>query len=235
MSPSTFLAAAFATALAGLLLLYLCSPELPPAHKATLLRWPDSPGQLSATLQVLLVYHSTNQLYILGCFVYLYLFLQSFAIPGSAFLSILAGPLFGGIKGFFLAQACATVGSVCCYLLSLGLGSALVNRCFSTQLASLRLRISKHRTNLFWYMLFLRMTPLVPNWFVNLAAGHVGIPLSYFALATAIGLTPNNVILIRTGLSLSEITHFGFKPENFLLLLFLGCLSLIPTLFKGKL
>ena len=55
------------------------------------------------------------------------------------------------------------------------------------------------------------MTPLVPNWFVNLSSGHVGIPLSYFFLATAIGLTPNNVILVRTGLALSEFTHFGFR------------------------
>jgi uncharacterized membrane protein YdjX (TVP38/TMEM64 family) len=84
-------------------------------------------------------------------------------------------------------------------------------------------------------MLFLRMTPLVPNWFVNLATGHVGIPLSYFALASLVGLVPNNVILVRTGLALSEISSFGFRWENFLLLLGLAFLSLLPTLFKGRL
>ena len=60
-------------------------------------------------------------------------------------------------------------------------------------------------------MLFLRLTPLVPNWFVNLSAGHVGIPISFFFGATAIGLAPNNIILVRTGLALSEFTHFGFR------------------------
>ena len=36
-------------------------------------------------------------------------------------------------------------------------------------------------------MLFLRLTPLVPNWFVNVSSPIVGIPIKYFALGTLFG------------------------------------------------
>ena len=64
----------------------------------------------------------------------MYLFLQSFAIPGAVFLSMISGALFGGIPGFLISQTCATIGSCICFLLSLGLGRGLINRIFSKPL-----------------------------------------------------------------------------------------------------
>ena len=54
-------------------------------------------------------------------------------------------------------------------------------------------------------MLFLRLTPLVPNWFVNLGSPLVGIPYKYFLGASIIGLMPMNFILMKTGQTLKEI------------------------------
>lgn len=36
-------------------------------------------------------------------------------------------------------------------------------------------------------MLFLRLTPLIPNWFVNIASPIVGMPVKYFSLGTLFG------------------------------------------------
>jgi len=36
-------------------------------------------------------------------------------------------------------------------------------------------------------MLFLRLTPLVPNWFVNIASPIVGMPIKIFATGTLFG------------------------------------------------
>jgi uncharacterized membrane protein YdjX (TVP38/TMEM64 family) len=70
--------------------------------------------------------------------------------------------------------------------------------------------VDSNRKNLFWYMLFLRLTPLIPNWFVNLGSPLVGMPYKYFIIASIfgiyyfiiLGLMPNNFILIQTGLTL---------------------------------
>lgn len=49
-----------------------------------------------------------------------------------------------------------------------------------------------------------------------------------------IGLMPNNFILIQTGLTLKEIDKIGMSTSNFVTLLFLGFLALIPTFLKKK-
>ena len=39
-----------------------------------------------------------------------------------------------------------------------------------------------------WFMLFLRISPIIPNWFVNIASPHVGMKFKYFFLGTLFGL-----------------------------------------------
>jgi hypothetical protein len=36
-------------------------------------------------------------------------------------------------------------------------------------------------------MLFLRLTPLIPNWFVNVSSPIVGMPFAYFFFGTLLG------------------------------------------------
>jgi len=50
------------------------------------------------------------------------------------------------------------------------------------------LKLQKHRDNLFWFMLFLRISPMLPNWFVNISSPIVGVPYFIFFLATLIGI-----------------------------------------------
>jgi len=37
-------------------------------------------------------------------------------------------------------------------------------------------------------MMFLRLTPLIPNWFVNLGSPLVGMPYLYFIVASFFGI-----------------------------------------------
>jgi len=48
-------------------------------------------------------------------FCYLYILLQSFAIPGTIVLSFISGALFGWLNGVLLVCLCATFGSCVCY------------------------------------------------------------------------------------------------------------------------
>ena len=47
------------------------------------------------------------------------------------------------------------------------------------------------------YMLFLRVTPTLPNTFINFASPIVGVPYHIFFLATAIGLIPAAFVTVR--------------------------------------
>jgi uncharacterized membrane protein YdjX (TVP38/TMEM64 family) len=94
--------------------------------------------------------------------------------------------------------------------------------------------VSAHKNNLFWYMLFLRLTPLIPNWFVNLASPLVGIPYVYFLFASMFGMMPMNFILIQTGQTLKEIESIGIQTHHFITLFILGLIALIPTFLTKK-
>ena len=65
--------------------------------------------------------------------------------------------------------------------------------------------ITNHRHHLWSFMLFLRVTPLIPNWLMNVSAPHMGIPLITFWSSTFIGVIPQSVFAIRVGMSLERI------------------------------
>lgn len=95
--------------------------------------------------------------------------------------------------------------------------------------------VEENYNRLFYFVIFLRLTPLVPNWFVNLSSPIVGIPLSKFYLGTFLGLMPFNYIHINTGLALDNITKFGASANQLLLLAGLSVFMLLPTLLtRGK-
>ncbi|KAI5729358.1 hypothetical protein M8J76_001771 [Diaphorina citri] len=102
--------------------------------------------------------------------VFVYIFLQSFAIPGSIFLSILSGFLYPFPLALSLVCFCSATGASVCYLISFLLGRGLVYKFFPEQAAKYAALVLRHKHNLFSYILFLRVTPFLPNWFINIAA-----------------------------------------------------------------
>ncbi|XP_042507181.1 uncharacterized membrane protein At4g09580-like isoform X3 [Macadamia integrifolia] len=126
-----------------------------------------------------------------------YIFMQTFMIPGTIFMSLLAGALFGVIKGLVLVVFNATAGASCCYFLSKLIGRPLINWLWPERLRFFQAEIAKRREKLLNYMLFLRITPTLPNTFINLASPVVDIPFNVFFLATLVGLIPASYITVR--------------------------------------
>lgn len=166
-----------------------------------------------------------------------YIFLQTFAIPGSLFLSILSGFLFNFPVAITLVCFCSALGATLCYLLSQLVGRRLVKHFFPERAAKWSTQVQKHRDNLLSYMLFLRMTPFLPNWFINLVAPVIGVPLFPFAFGTFLGVAPPSVIAIQTGKTLHTITSSSdaFSWTSISVLAVLALLSLVPVIFKHHL
>jgi hypothetical protein len=86
-------------------------------------------------------------------------------------------------------------------------------------------------------LMFLRISPMLPNWFVNLVSPVAGVPLKTFALATALGLIPANILHYNTGKQLyTMIAGVEKTPvwQNMAILISLQFVALIPTLFKKQ-
>ena len=92
--------------------------------------------------------------------------------------------------------------------------------------------IDNNKQNLFFYLLFLRITPLLPNWLINLSSPVVGIPYKYFILATFIGLMPANIMHVNMGSEISQLKQIGFDFKILFFLFLLGLFALIPVFAK---
>lgn len=223
-------------------LLYMTFSSFPkmPEEDAAKLRLPRSLRQLREVYALLHKYVDTNYWSVVGLFCSCYIFLQTFAIPGAIFLSVLAGPLFGVFDGLLIVSITATCGATLCFLLFSFLGRRLAQTLFPKLLSDFRKKISKHSHNLFFYLLFLRISPLLPNWFINMSSPILNVPLKHFFFATFFGLMPANYIHVTTGkvlLEFQEGPDDGGIPVDFsklLMLLGLAFLALIPTLLKSK-
>ncbi|KAL9234627.1 hypothetical protein vseg_009480 [Gypsophila vaccaria] len=165
-----------------------------------------------------------------------YIFMQTFMIPGTIFMSLLAGALFGVLKGLVLVVFNATAGASSCYFLSKLIGRPIVTWLWPEKLKFFQGEITKRKEKLLNYMLFLRVTPTLPNLFINLASPIVDIPFHIFFVATVVGLIPASFITVRAGLALGELKSvkdlYDFK--TLMVLFLIGAVIIIPTVLKRK-
>eukprot|EP00053_Salpingoeca_punica_P023366 m.9772 g.9772 ORF g.9772 m.9772 type:complete len:314 (-) comp5044_c0_seq1:1379-2320(-) len=174
---------------------------------------------------------------VLGVFCYLYVFKQAFAIPGSFFLNLLAGAVFGLPLGFALTCVLTAAGASGAYLLSSLLARPVVLHYLPARLEQLRARLAVSSTSpgaLLVALISLRVFPFTPNWFVNLASPVVGVPLPLFALSVFLGLMPYNFVCCQAGQVASTVKSVSdvFTLGVLLKLLLITVVLLTPTIYK---
>ncbi|KAM6956417.1 transmembrane protein 41A-B [Aplochiton taeniatus] len=194
------------------------------------LKFPSDLEELRDLAAVLQYYKREHTTYVLVLFCSAYLYKQSFAIPGSSFLNMLAGALFGPWEGLLLACLLTTSGSTFCYLLSALFGKTYVVQMFPDKVSMLQSKVMCNRSSLFFFLLFLRFFPMTPNWFLNVTSPILNIPLPMFFMSVLIGLIPYNFICVSTGSMLSEISSLDdiFSWGTLSQLLAIACVALLP-------
>ncbi|ERN08572.1 hypothetical protein AMTR_s00017p00127520 [Amborella trichopoda] len=178
----------------GLFCIYLTMPH---AEYDKILRLPRNLSDLRVLKDHLATYAKDYQAQFMLGYCSTYIFMQTFMIPGTIFMSLLAGALFGVIRGVALVVFTATTGASSCYFLSKLIGRPLVFWLWPEKLRFFQAEIAKRREKLLNYMLFLRITPTLPNTFINVASPIVDIPFHIFFTATLFGLIPASYITVR--------------------------------------
>lgn len=96
------------------------------------------------------------------------------------FLSLLSGALYGTTRGVALVAAISTLGSAACYCMSWVFGRPVALAIWRTRLAHFADEVRARQNDLLSYIIFLRVTPILPNTFINVASPIVGVPLAPF-------------------------------------------------------
>ncbi|XP_008302788.1 transmembrane protein 41A-A [Stegastes partitus] len=206
------------------------SEQTDTSEEPSSLKFPSDLEELRELAELLQFYKTEHTGYVLLLFCSAYLYKQSFAIPGSSFLNILAGAIFGPYQGLLLACVLTTVGSTMCYLLSQAFGKHYIVNLFPDKVSTLQRKVEENQDCLFFFLLFLRFFPMTPNWFLNMSAPIANIPITFFFCSVFIGLLPYNFICVQTGVMLSEVSSLDdlFSWERLLQLLAIACMALLP-------
>ncbi|CAO3631413.1 unnamed protein product [Cunninghamella echinulata] len=167
----------------------------------------------------------------------LYLWQQTYSLPGTILLNILAGYIYGIFLGTLWTSYLTALGSTFAYFIFYKIGTPIMQfEWIQKKTDQMKSQMEKEKeTGLFWWLLFARLFPFSPYWFINLASPLINIPISPFFWSTFFGSMPYNFICTQAGTILGELTSTSdiFTFSMMMKLLIVSLVSLIP-IFYGK-
>jgi uncharacterized membrane protein YdjX (TVP38/TMEM64 family) len=166
-----------------------------------------------------------------------YILTAALSLPQAALVTVAGGLLFGTVLGGVLTIIGATVGAAILVTIARTALSSVLDRHRHRIPAAVQTRLARDG---FFYLLTLRLLPVVPFWVVNLAAAVAEIRLRVFVPATLLGIAPATFVLSSIGAGVGGILAAGqapdlsvlFAPRVLLPLLGLAALSLLPILLR---
>ena len=175
-------------------------------------------------------------------FILVYILAVIVVMPGAWLLTFSGGFFFGWIIGSFLTVIGATIGACILFILSKSILGKYLNQKIKNKKGMLANFEKNINNNAFNYLLFMRLMPLFPFVFVNIAPSLLGIGFFVFFITTCLGIIPATIIYSLLGSGASDIFVSGdlFHLKNLIsykIVIGLGglsLLSLIPIIFKYK-
>lgn len=176
--------------------------------------------------------------FLLGLLIYMAVFLAAtfIAVPGAMVLQLIAGFLFGPWIGGLATAISATFGSLGYYYAARSaLGDSMRKRAYADP------RARKWREGLekdaFWYLLGLRIPPVMLFVGISALAGLAAVPVRSYLAATFLGVLPSATVYASIGSGLKAIFERGeaidpMEPVILWPMIGLGVLSLIPPTVK---
>lgn len=160
----------------------------------------------------------------------------TFSIPVAVFVTLIGGFLFGAAIAFPMIVVSATLGSTLIFLAARSsLGSL-----FEAKAGPWFARLEQgFRRDQWSYMFFLRLTPFVPFFIVNLVPAFLGVDLICFVVATFLGIMPVTLIYTLAGAGIGEALQaetFSIEsilsPKIILALTGLGLVAVLPAILR---
>lgn len=164
----------------------------------------------------------------LTLFVLVYLGSVALSLPIAMILSLIGGALFGRVVGVLAVSLSSTLGASLAFLGSRYLLRDWVRTNLGARLAPIDHGIHEAGA---WYLLTLRLMPVVPFFLINLGLGLTPMRLTTFAGVSWLGMLPATVVIVNAGTALADLE----KPSDALsptFVLSLALLGLFPLLIR---
>jgi pyruvate/2-oxoglutarate dehydrogenase complex dihydrolipoamide dehydrogenase (E3) component/uncharacterized membrane protein YdjX (TVP38/TMEM64 family) len=128
--------------------------------------------------------------------------ITALSVPGAAILTLAGGAIFGLWFGLILVSLASVTGAVLAFLGSRYLLRGWVERRFGKRIEAINRGIEKDGA---FYLLSLRLNPVVPFFLLNLAMGLTRMNVLKFAAVSQIGMLPATFVYVNAGTQLARI------------------------------
>lgn len=192
---------------------------------------------LSENRETLETFRDSHYLQAVLVFIFIYIVIVAFSIPGATVVTLTGGFLFGTFPGVFFNVLGATIGAVLIFMaVRIGFGSRLMAKMEASG-GGWR-KVKDELDNSQWSILFfIRLVPVIPFFVANIIPGLAGVPLSRFVISTFLGILPGGLVYTSVGAGMGALLDRGetpdlgviFEPQILLPLLGLSALSLLPV------
>lgn len=154
-------------------------------------------------------------------FFVLYTVLTALSVPELAVLTMAGGAIFGVTWAVVLVSFASTLGATLAFLGARFLAGDWVRRRAGPRLAAIDAGIAREGA---LYLFALRLVPLIPFVFVNLAMGLTRMPVRTFYWVSQLGMLPGTAVFAYAG---AELGEFQASPRLFVALALLGLFPLV--------
>ena len=161
-----------------------------------------------------------------------YVFVATFAIPVTIFLTLLGGALFGVVEGTLINWLACSIGATFSFLIArFVIGEYLIKR------LSDRLKIAHSRfaEDGLFYLFTLRLIPGFPFIVANFLMALLPVRTLHYFLVTLVGTLPLTIVYTNAGYRLSEIRSLDgiLQPPLIISLIAVGVTPIILKKILG--
>lgn len=166
-----------------------------------------------------------------GAYFALYVLVASLSLPGAAVLTLAGGGIFGLAWGLVLVSFASSLGATLSFLSARYLLRQPVQSRWGTQLQEIERGVAQDGA---WYLLSLRLIPVVPFFIVNLLMGLTPLRTWTFYWVSQLGMLAGTVVYVHAGTQLAPISSLQDVASPSILGAF-ALLGLFPWLAKAVL
>jgi uncharacterized membrane protein YdjX (TVP38/TMEM64 family) len=135
-------------------------------------------------------------------YIAIYVALAALSLPGCPFVTATGGLMFGWLVGGTAAVIGATIGATALFLIARSAVGGMLSDRAAPWLIKLRQGFKEDALS---YLLFLRLVPAFPFWFVNIAPAVLGVPLKTYVIGTFFGIIPATFAFASAGAGLDSV------------------------------
>ena len=137
----------------------------------------------------------------IAAFFAVYVAVTALSLPGAAIMTLAGGALFGLVIGTLIVSFASSIGATLAFLVSRYILRDSVRKRFGTRLAEIDEGLERDGA---FYLVTLRLVPLLPFFVINLVAGLTRMKVGVFYLASQIGMLAGTVVFVNAGTQLAR-------------------------------